>query len=171
MPLKRKESTVQIADVTLQKHAYGRTRKHTLKPLSDFDPRPVEHRGTAPDQLKNFITAAKGKGRGVSSLFDKDMRVWTDDEVSAVGASDQPHLPSRDELIERVTAFKESLRLTPKKIREIERETVDQTQSSLWYTARRYQLTASSFGSLSKASQHSSRFSCKTAPTSTAFFN
>ena len=146
MPRKRKESTVQIADVTFQKHVYGRTRKHTLKPLSDFDPRPVEHQGTAPDQLKDFLTAVKGKGLGVSSLFDKDMRVWTDDEISAVGASDQPRLPSRDELIERVTAFKECLRLTPEKIREIERETIDQSQSSLWYTARRYRLTASSFG-------------------------
>ena len=72
------------------------------------------------------------------SLFDKDMRVWTDDEISAVGASDQPHLPSKDELIEQVTTFKESLRLTPEKIRELDRKTIDQGQSSLWYTARQY---------------------------------
>ena len=150
-PRRRKESTAKIADVTFQKHVYGRTLKHTLKPLSKFDPRPVEHRGTAPDLLQKFITAVKGKGLGVSALFDKDMRVWTHDENAAVRTSVEPHLPSRNELIERVTAFKESLRLTPEKIREIERETVDQSQSPLWFSARRYRLTASMFG---KVLQH-----------------
>ena len=145
-PRKRKENTAKIGDVVFQKHVYGRAVKHTLKSLSDFDPRPVEHQGTAPDLLRKFITTVKGKGLGVSVLFDKDTRVWTGDDNFAVGTVDEPHLPSRNELIERVTAFKESLRLAPDKIREIERETIDQSQSSLWYSARRYRLTASMFG-------------------------
>ena len=78
-------------------------------------------------------------------LFLTKTCVWTDDEIYAVGASHQPHLSLRSELIERVMAFKESLWLTPEKTREIERETTDQSQSSLWYSGRRYQLTASSF--------------------------
>ena len=80
------------------------------------------------------------------SLFDKDMCVWTDGDISAVGTSNQPHLPLRNEFTERVMACIESLRLTREKIRETEGETIDQSQSSLWYSARRYQLTASSFG-------------------------
>ena len=99
LPRKRKESTAEIADVTFQKHVYGRTIKHTLKPLSDFDPRPVEHRGTAPNLLQKFLAAVKGKGLGVSVLFDTDTCVWTDDENSAVGTSDESHLPSRNELM------------------------------------------------------------------------
>lgn len=126
-----------------QKHVYGRTFKHTLKPLSKFDPRPVEHRGTAPDALQKFITAVKGKGLGVSALFDKNMCVWAHDENAAVNTSDEPHLPSRNRLTERVTAFKGSFRLTPEKTKVIERETVNQSQSSLCFSARRYRLTAS----------------------------
>ena len=97
---------------------YGRALKHTLKPLSEFDPRPVEHQGEAPDLLQKFIKAVKGKGLGVLALFDKDMRVWAHDENAAVRTSDEPHLPSRNELIEHVTAFMESLWVTPEKIRD-----------------------------------------------------
>ena len=58
----------------------------------------------------------------------------------------QPMLPSKEKLIKRVKSFKESQKLTPEKIRELEWGTTDQTQSSLWYSARRYRLTASIFG-------------------------
>jgi hypothetical protein len=47
-----------------------------------------------------------------------------------------PHLPSRSDLMERVSAFK--IHVSPERIRQIERETKDQSQSALWYSARRY---------------------------------
>ena len=128
---------------------YGRQRKHTLGLVSDFDPRLAENRGTASALLEGFLAAVKGKGLGVSVLLDKDTRVWTGEESSqksAVGPSEGSQLPSRSELLERVAAFKESLRLSPERIRRIERETIDQSQSSLWYSVRRYRITASMFG-------------------------
>ncbi len=79
-----------------------------------------------------------------SVLFDKDTRVWT--ETGAVGPSETSQMPSRNELLERVTAFKKSLCLSSERIRQMERETTEQSQSSLWYSARRYRLTASVFG-------------------------
>ena len=51
VPCKRKESSVKISDLTFKKHVYGCQHKHTLSSLSDFDPRPVEYKGTAPTLL------------------------------------------------------------------------------------------------------------------------
>ena len=125
---------------------------HTLRPLSDFDPRPIEHRGTAPASLQNFLATVKGKGLGVSLLLDKDTRVWTEtnEEGASVHSSESPSLPSRDDLKERVPAFKECLHVTPEKIRQIERETKDQSRSAFWYSVRRYRITASVFGKVYK---------------------
>ena len=54
-PRKRKESSLPVSDVTFTKHVYGRQVKHTLKPLKDFDSRPEEYHGTAPQQLEKFL--------------------------------------------------------------------------------------------------------------------
>ena len=51
-----------------------------------------------------------------------------------------------EEIKRKVAAFKETLRVTPYKIREIERSTTEQSKSALWYSVRRYRLTASVFG-------------------------
>ena len=40
-PRKRKESNLPISQASFMKHVYGRERKHQLKPVEDFDPRPV----------------------------------------------------------------------------------------------------------------------------------
>jgi len=45
-----------------------------------------------------------------------------------------------------VKKFKASLNLTAEDICEIEKNTMDQDQSPLWYSVRRYRLTASTFG-------------------------
>lgn len=42
------------------------------KMIKDYDPRPTEYRGSAPEKLKEFVKAVNGKGLGVSVLFDKD---------------------------------------------------------------------------------------------------
>ena len=51
VPRKRKESSAELDDGSFQKHVYGRERKHTLRSLSDFDPRPTGNQGTAPRLL------------------------------------------------------------------------------------------------------------------------
>ena len=51
--------------------------KHTLKPLKDFDPRPAEYQGRAPQQLEKFkFKKVQGKGLGISLLLDKDVQIW-----------------------------------------------------------------------------------------------
>ena len=57
-------------------------------------------------------------------------------------------LPSKQELQHRVKNFKETLKIPAHKIREIEHNTREQDQSSLWYSARRYRITASYFGEI-----------------------
>ena len=111
--------------------------KHDLKSLNEYDPRPMEYRGKAQGCLPGFLSKVKGKGLGVSVLFDPEGRVWKLDGEAKATLSD---LPSKDVLVKRVAAFKESLKLTP------ERSTVDQSQSPIWYSARRYRLAASTFG-------------------------
>ena len=51
-------------------------------------------------------------------------------------------MPSQTELVKQVALFKKSLQLTAQQIRELEINTRDQTKSQLWYSARRYQMTA-----------------------------
>ena len=142
-PRKRKESNAKMSDVSFTKHVYGRTVKHDLKSLNEYDPRPMEYRGKAQGRLPGFLSKVKGKGLGVSVLFDPEGRVWKLDDEAKATLSD---LPSKDVLVKRVAAFKESLKLTPERIRAMERSTVDQSQSPIWYSARRYRLTASTFG-------------------------
>ena len=48
----------------------------------------------------------------------------------------------------RVREFKKSLELPPEKTREIEQNTRDQHNSPLWFSVRRYRLTASYFGAI-----------------------
>ena len=54
-------------------------------------------------------------------------------------------MPPKNELLDRVNKFRSSLNVTSEEIREIEKK-IDQDQSVLWYSVRRYRLTASTFG-------------------------
>ena len=94
-------------------HVYGRERKRDFQSLADVDPRPNELRGNARDQMKSFNSKVKGKGLGISLLFDSDCKCWstTLDQTP----SPSPELPSKTELQERIKCLKESLQLpTPK---------------------------------------------------------
>ena len=126
------------------KHVYGRERKHQLKPLEDFDPCPVELRGKVNDHLETFLAKVRGEGLGVSLLLDKESRCWSSD----VSLPLTPVLPTTEELRKRVEDFKTSLHLPSYKIREIEQSTRDQAQNPLWYSVRRYRLTAFYFGAI-----------------------
>ena len=145
-PRKRKESTLPMSEAVFHKPVYGRQQKHTLSSITDFDPRPQRYRGTAPALLEEFLEKVKGKGLGVSVLKDQDTQVWKDDENEGAMTPHPYMLPSKTELIERVGFFKKSLVLPLEKIREIERNTRDQSLSPLWFSVRRYRLTASVFG-------------------------
>lgn len=50
------------------------------KMIKDYDPRPIEYRGSAPEKLKEFVKAVKGKGLGVSVLFDKACQYISNDK-------------------------------------------------------------------------------------------
>ena len=54
-PKKRKESTMQMSEATFTKHTYDKTKKKQLKRLEDFDPRPLEFRGTAANHLPALL--------------------------------------------------------------------------------------------------------------------
>ena len=144
VPRKKKDSTLKFADVNFEKHVHGRERRHHWKSIKDLDPRPVEHRGTAPQLMQDFLKSVKGKGLGVSVLCDKDLRV-TLSETSAA-TPEQPSTESKQTIVEKVASFKQSLHVTPDEILEIERSTRDQALSPLWYSARRFRFTASVFG-------------------------
>ena len=82
-PRKRMESNLPISEAVFQKHVYGRQRKYELKPIGDFDPRPVELRGKSTEHLE---TKVRGQGLGVSLISDKDCRCWST-------TTEQPHTP------------------------------------------------------------------------------
>ena len=143
-PRKRKESNLPISEAAFRKHIYRRERKHNLKPLEDFDARPVDLRGDANDRLKLFLSKVRGDGLGVSLLLDEECRCWSSGSKQSL----PPELPTKEELQKRVALFKESLNLPPHEIREIEQSTRDQSQSPLWHTVRKYRITASHFGAV-----------------------
>ena len=58
----------------------------------------------------------------------------------------EPSVPSDASLKNTMSAFKESQRISEAKAREIEQGTRAQRLSSLWFSARRYRITASNFG-------------------------
>ena len=133
-----------ISDAVFHKHVYGRQRKRELKPIEEFDPRPVDLRGKSKEHLKIFLDKVRGQGLGVSLLFDEACRCWSTTMEQPL----TPVLPTKEELRERVEEFKKSLRLPPHQLREIEQSTREQSQSSLWHSVRRYRITASYFGSV-----------------------
>lgn len=139
-----------IADAKFEKHMYGRKRKHSLRPLSDFDPRPEELRGNSKDQLKSYMDKVRGQGIGVSLLLDERTRHWSSaNDTNTNGESPlTPALPTKEELKDRVREFKKSLMLPSNKLREVEQSTRDQSESPLWYSVRKYRITASYFGSV-----------------------
>ena len=50
-PKKRKENTLPIEQAQFEKHTYGKPNKRKLALLNDFDPRPIQYRGTAKNNL------------------------------------------------------------------------------------------------------------------------
>ena len=141
IPKKRKESTLEMSKAVFEKHDYEKPKKRRVSLTEDFDPRPVEYRGTAQTLLKNFLDDVRGESLGVSVMFDPHY-CYSKDPVPS------PELPSTTELKQRIVSFKESLIMSPAKIREIEQNTRAQRNSCLWFSCRRYRITASRFGDI-----------------------
>ena len=136
-----------MSDASIKKHSYGKQRKVELLPLEEFDPRPRKYRGSAPARLTEFLGKVRGKGLGVSLLFDPSTQYWSATEQPP-SESPSPSLPCRPDLQFTIQEFKKSLQISQEEVRKIERNTREQRHSSLWYSVRRYRLTASSFGEI-----------------------
>ena len=137
---------MKISETQFEKHVYGKEKKKQPELLEEFDPRPPEFKGTATANLTTFLDNTKGRNLGVSLLLDPSTRVWM--ENSEADKMEPPSIPSDEQLLLHVAAFKQSLKLPTSKIREIERETRDQAQSPLWFSVRKYRITASFFGEI-----------------------
>ena len=59
VPSNRKDCTLLLSKVMLEKHSYGRERKRSLKLMEEFDPRPAEYHNTAKDLLHDFLGKVK----------------------------------------------------------------------------------------------------------------
>ena len=146
VPKARKESNLKISDANFKKHAYGKTSSAKYTRQEDFDPRPTRFRNNAQGLLKEFLGKVRGKGLGVSMLFDESTRYWSD--ASGIENISGPNIPPKNELEKTIEEFKNSLSVSEQRAREIERSTINQRCSSLWFEARRYRLTASIFGEI-----------------------
>ena len=144
-PKKRKDSTLRLSEATFEKHTYAKPAKRKIRSVEDFDPRPPEFRGTVASQLPELLNKIRGEQLCISLIFDPQCR------CEHLDTSLQPsahNLPDAASLRESIRAFKTSIEVTCGKAREIERDTRGQHRSSLWYSVRRYRITASSFGSV-----------------------
>ena len=107
----------------------------------DFDPRPLEHRGTAQSLLPALLDSVRGDSLGVSVMFDPRYRQQTVPVSS-------PDIPVTSAIQEAVATFKESLIMSTSKLQEIEQNTRAQRDSLLWFSVRKYRITASKFGEI-----------------------
>ena len=80
----------------------------------------------------------------MSILSDPTTQIWSDC-VAQSSAADLD-LPTKDQLLQRVTTFIKTLEVSEETIRKVERDTQEQHRSSAWFNARRYRLTAFMFG-------------------------
>ena len=141
-PRSRKETNLKISDAKVQKHKYSKAKQRDLQPMEDFDPRPLKYKGTASSQMKEYLKKVRGKGLGVSVLFDPSIRYWRSEQQE----KSTPQLPTSSRLQYSIDEFLKSLQMSEDEIRKVERDTNEQRNSSHWYNARRYRLTPSRFG-------------------------
>jgi hypothetical protein len=135
-----------MSEAIFHKPVYGREKRRSSKPLEEFDPRPPECKNTAQERLTEFL--GHGKGLCVSLMFNSGSQYWHDETQGGSGELVPPKLPCKEELQTAVEEFKKSLHVSALKLRQIEQNTRDQSQSALWFSVRRYRITASYFGAV-----------------------
>ena len=102
----------------------------------------MECRGNAKFLLPTLLDSGRGESLGVSVLFDPQ---YCHHQITAIS---NPNIPDTSKLKETVAAFKVSLKLPSVRLREIEQSTREQRHSELWFSVRRYRITASRFGEI-----------------------
>ena len=147
-PKKRKQSTLRFADSVFEKHLYGKVKKRRLKPLEDFDPRPDRFKGIAKNSLPALLNDLCGEELCISLLLDSTLCPNDGTTLSSSSVPTSSTLPGIEKLKKSVSAFKESLSIYDAKIREIELNTREQRESTLWFQAGCYRITSSLFGQI-----------------------
>ena len=133
---------MRLSDATFEKHDYAKPVKRKVRKVEDFDPRPESFRGSASIRLPKLLSQLKGEQFCVSLLFDPQYQYVQSHEPSAHSIPEVPQIK------ETVSAFKKTLEVTAEKSREIERNTREQRKFPLWFSVRRYRITASIFGAV-----------------------
>ena len=144
-PKKRKESNLRMGDAVFEKHVLGREHKRKMVAVEDYDPRPLKYRGTVKERIPALLDNIRGEGLCISLLLDPKVRHW-DNSLTATPSTSAPSLPEQSSLTGTIAAFKDSLKLSEEKIREVEFTTRKQRESNQWFEVRRYRLTSSWFG-------------------------
>ncbi len=138
----KKESNLPMSAAVFENHDYQKQKKRRISITEDFVPRPMECRGTAQSLLPALLDSIRGESLGVSVLFDPKYCHQTMPVT-------HPDVPATSAIKKTVEAFKESLRMPAAKLQEIEQNTPrTQRDSPLWFSVRRYRITASRFGEI-----------------------
>ena len=77
VPKKRKESNLTMSAAVFEKHDYCKQKKRRVSLTEDFDPRPVDCRGSSASLLPALLDSIRGESLGVSLLFDPQYRQQT----------------------------------------------------------------------------------------------
>ena len=121
-------------------------KKKQLEPLEDFDPHPDKFKGTVKNSLPALLNDLRGEGLCISLLLDSNLCPNDGTTLSSSSVPTSSTLPDIEKLKKSVSVFKESPSISDEKIREIELNTREQRESTLWFQARRYRITSSLFG-------------------------
>ena len=141
VPKKRKDSSLPMSAAIFQKHDFQKQKKRSISLTEDFDPRPVEYRGNANSLLPALLDSVRGESLRVSLLFDPQY-------CHQSTPQSPPNILDTLKLKETVATFKANLKLPSERLREIEQNTREQRHSELWFSVRRYRITASRFGEI-----------------------
>ena len=131
-----------MSKAVFEKHSFQNQEKRKISLTEEFDPRPLECRGNAKSLLPAFLDSVRNESLGVSLLLDSRFCHPIDVPMGL------PSVPEIAKLKSTIAAFKESLKLPSDKLRQIEQSTRDQRHSDMWFSARRYRITASRFGDI-----------------------
>ena len=133
-----------VSQTCFERHEHSKPVKRKIELLEDFDPRPVEFRGSAKSNLPKLLTEVEGKKLCISLLLDP---IYCEERATNL-QPDAYSIPSVSNLKSTIQEFKKSLEVSQDEARKIERDTRDQRMSSTWFNVRRYRLTASNFGAV-----------------------
>ena len=103
----------------------------------------MQFRGNAKSLLTDLPEQVHGESLGISLLFDP--RYCNN---LSVPINSKPDIPCTSQLQYSLAEFKASLILPKEKLQKIEQDTRGQRHSPLWYSARRYRISASHFGDI-----------------------